>query len=141
MAGLYDIEAAVFIEKAAQEFKKSENIKIPEWATLVKTGAGRERVPENADWWYTRAASILRKVYMRGPLGVKTLRMYYGNKKNRGVKPERFVKASGKIIRSILQQLEKEGLIEQVTKDVHKGRVVTAKGRSFADKLVMRKEK
>jgi small subunit ribosomal protein S19e len=141
MAGLYDIDAAVFIEKAAVELKKSENIKAPEWATFVKTGSGRQRVPENADWWYTRTASILRKVYMRGPLGVKTLRMYYGNKKNRGVKPERFVMASGKIIRSILQQLEKEGLIEQVAKGVHKGRIVTAKGRSFADKVVKRETK
>ena len=136
MATLYDVDAAKFIEKAAQELKKSKNIVKPEWANFVKTGAGRDRVPEKDDWWFFRAASMLRKIYMRGPLGVKTLRMYYGCKKNRGVKPEKFYMASGKIIRVLLQQLEAEGLIVQVQKGVNKGRIVTPQGRSFADKMI-----
>jgi len=61
-------------------------------------------------------------------------------KKNRGVKPEKFYKASGKVIRTILQQLEAEGLIKQVEKGVHKGKIVTPKGRSFLDTLIRKKD-
>ena len=139
MVGIYDNEAAVIIEKAANELKKTK-MKAPEWSQYVKTGVCKERLPDKADWWYTRAGSILRKIYMRGPVGVSTLRKYYGCKKNRGVKPGRFKLASGKIIRTMLQQLEAEELVVQVDKDGHKGRILTPKGKSFMDKLVQRKE-
>ena len=56
-------------------------------------------------------------------------------KKNRGVQPERTVSGSRKIIRTILQQLEKEGYIAKATKGIHKGRIITGKGKSFLDKL------
>ena len=139
MVGIYDNEAAVIIEKAATELKKTK-MKAPEWSQFVKTGVCKERLPDQADWWYTRAGSMLRKIYMRGPVGVSTLRKYYGSKKNRGVKPGRFRLASGKIIRTILQQLEVEELIVQVDKGGHKGRILTPKGKSFMDNLVSRKE-
>jgi len=50
------------------------------------------------------------------------------------VKPEKFYKGSGNIIRKILQQLEKAELIKQ-NEQGRKGRIVTNKGRSFLDKL------
>jgi len=140
MASIYDQNPTQLINKAAIELKKSKNVQIPEWALFIKTGAGKERTPDNREWWFVRAASVLRKVYIRGPIGVSKLRNFYGCKKNRGVKPEKFYKASGKVIRTILQQLEAEGLIKQVEKGVHKGKVVTPQGRSFLDKLIMRKK-
>ena len=109
-------------------------VKAPEWSKFVKTGAGKERPPVELDWWQLRAASILRAVYLKGPIGVSKLRTKYGNNKNRGHKPAAFVKGSGKIIRTILQQLEKAGLVEYKKDDVHKGRIVTAKGQSFVAK-------
>ena len=60
---------------------------------------------------------------------------YYGQKKNRGVKPEHFYKGSGKIVRVILQQLELEGLIKKVEKGIHKGKIITPKGQSLLDQL------
>ena len=140
MASAYDINPTELINKAAIGLKKTKGVQIPDWALYVKTGAGKERVPDSVDWWFIRAASILRKVYMRGPIGVSKLRNFYGCKKNRGVKPEKFYKASGKIIRTMLQQLEAEGLIKAVEKGVHKGKVVTPKGRSFLDTLVRKKD-
>ena len=140
MATAYDVNPTELINKAAIELKKAKAVQIPDWALYVKTGAGKERVPDNQEWWFVRAASILRKVYVRGPIGVSKLRNFYGCKKNRGVKPEKFYKASGKIIRTILQQLEAEGLIKQVEKGVHKGKIVTPKGRSFLDTLVRMKD-
>ena len=73
---------------------------------------------------------------MKGPIGVSKLRNMYGTKKNRGVKPEHFCKGSGKIVRVILQQLEAEGFVKKVEKDIHKGKIITPKGQSFLDKAV-----
>jgi len=82
-----------------------------------------------------RTASMLRKIYMKGPIGVSKLRNNYRSKKNRGHKPERVYPASGKITRTIMQQLEKAGLIKFEEKGVHKGRIITPKGKSFMEKL------
>ncbi len=136
MATLYDSNPSEIINKAAPELKKMKAIQLPDWAKVVKTGPGQDRPPQDLDWWFYRSASILRKVYVRGPIGVSKLRNFYGKKKNRGTRPEKFYKASGKIIRTILQQLEAEGLITSAEKGVHKGRVVTPKGQSFLDTLI-----
>ena len=130
---IYDKKAQEIVDKAAEALKKIEDIKAPEWAEFVKTGPAKERMPIEKDWWYKRAASVLRKVYLNGPIGVSRLRVKYGSKKNRGVRPEKFYKGSGNILRKILQQLEKAELIKQ--NDGKKGRIVTDKGKSFLDKI------
>jgi small subunit ribosomal protein S19e len=135
MATIYDVEPSEFIEQVAQDLKKIEEIKPPVWATYVKTGRHRERPPAKEDWWYTRAASVLRKVYKLGPIGTSKLRRHYGGKPNLGVRPEHTFKGSGNIIRKVLQQLEKAGFLRNETKALRKGRVVTPKGKSFLDKI------
>jgi small subunit ribosomal protein S19e len=102
-------------------------IKKPEWAELVKTGVFKERPPVDSDWWYMRAASMLLKIQKLGPVGVSKLRTKYGGRKNMGVAPEHFFRGSGKIIRTILQQLEVANLLKQDKKGLHKGRVLTSK--------------
>jgi len=135
MATVYDVEPNKLIEELAKKLSTLENVKSPEWAAFVKTGTSKERVPSREDWWYVRAAAILRSIYRsRGPIGVQKLRIKYGSKKNRGHKPEKFFKASGKIIRLIIQQLEKEELVKQTEVGVHKGRILTGKGKSLLDK-------
>ncbi len=125
------------VVKALAEGLKSL-IKPPEWAGFVKTGVHKERPPENPDWWFLRAGSVLRKVYLLGPIGVSKLRRFYGGRKNRGVKPEHFFKGSGKIVRTILQQFESLGFVEQTVKAGHKGRVVTKKGEAFIQECLKR---
>jgi len=95
----------------------------------------KERPPVKNDWWYIRTASVLRKVYRLGPIGVSKLRAKYGGKKNRGVKKEHYFRGSGSIARKILQQLEKEGFVKKDLKNVHKGRSITAKGKKFLDDI------
>ncbi len=137
MVSVFDVNANELIEKASAELKKLEVMKMPEWAMFVKTSVARERQPAEKDWWYFRAASILRKTYMLDkPIGTNKLKNKYGGRKNRGHKPERFYKGSGKIIRVILQQLEKAEFVKQVEKGVHKGRMITGKGKRFLDKIV-----
>ncbi len=117
------------IHTVAKELK--EIIDRPEWADYVKTGIHKERPPIREDWWYVRAAAVLRTIHLRGPIGVEKLRAKYGGRQNRGVRPEKFAKGSGSIIRKILQQLEQAELIKQAEKGVHKGRIVTPKGLSL----------
>lgn len=135
MPTMYDAEPQELILKVAEELKKVPEIKPPVWATFVKTGVYKERPPVNNDWWYVRTASVLRTIYRRGPVGVSKLRTKYGGKMNRGVKKAHFFKGSGNIIRKSLQQLEKAGLVKFAEKGVHKGRIVTPKGKSFLDKI------
>ena len=131
MTTVFDVPADLLIEKVAEEFKNNDKINSPAWSNFVKTGVHKERKPESADWWYVRTASIIRRVYIDGPVGVMSLRTFYGGKKDRGVRPEVFRKGSGSIIRTALHQLEDAGLVEKV----EGGRVVTPAGRSFLDKM------
>ncbi len=135
MATMYDADAQELIVKAAEELKKIPEIKAPEWAPFVKTGMHKERPPANKDWWYLRTASVLRTVYRLGPVGVSKLRTKYGGRKSRGVKKRHQYKGSGNILRKVLQQLEKAGFVKFAEKGIHKGRIVTPKGKSFLDKI------
>lgn len=132
MPTVYDIPANIMIRRLAQDLKSREEIAPPEWMQFAKTGAHKERAPEDPDFWFVRCASILRKVYLRGPIGTERLRIAYGGKNRRGTKPNRFQKGSGSIIRTALQQLERAGFI---TKRGTKGREMTDIGRSYMDKL------
>lgn len=123
--------------KAADELKKQKIVQPTDWAKFVKTGHHKERLPDDPDWWYHRSAAVLRSIAKLGPVGTEKLRTKFGGLKGRGHKPEHFYKASGSIIRKILQQLEKAGLIKQVAKGVHKGRVLTPQGVSFLDKIAV----
>lgn len=134
MKAIHTTSTNELIEKVAEELKKNDKISPPEWSKFVKTGVHKERPPIKDDWWYTRSAAILRKICLIGPIGVSKLRTIYGGKKDRGMKPEKFMRGSGSIIRKILQQLEAAGLAKQTEKGTHKGRVITPAGKSIIDK-------
>ncbi|MBL7054571.1 30S ribosomal protein S19e [Candidatus Woesearchaeota archaeon] len=135
MASIYDVDQGELVEQAAKELKKVEDIKLPKSMFFAKTGMHKQRPPVDKEWWYARAASILRLTYKLGPIGVSKLRVKYGGKKNRGVRPGKFYKGSGNILRKILQQLEKAGLVKQEKDGQHRGRITTQKGKSFLDKI------
>ena len=134
MPSIYEVYPNELIEKTAEKLKQIEEIKAPEWSIFVKTGPHKERPPMDNDWWFFRAAAILRSVYRLGPVGVNKLRTKYGGKKRRGHQPPTFKKGSGNIIRKCLQQLEKAGLVKNIEKGQHKGRILTPKGVSLLDK-------
>jgi small subunit ribosomal protein S19e len=131
---VHEIPSGKFIGALALKLKEMPEFKMPEWALFVKTSRAKERVPENDDWWYTRAASILRAVYVKGVVGVSRLRTKYGSRKNRGMRPEKFYKSSGKIIRTILQQATKVGFVEHI-KEKKTGRRLTRKGLNFLESI------
>ena len=132
MATMYDVPADDLIEALADEL--GDRLEEPDWGQFVKTGAHRELPPEQDDFWAVRAASLLRKVADSEPVGVKRLATEYGGAK-RGtnryqVAPARRADGSRNVIRTILQQLEEEGLVETAEGE---GRRVTADGQSLLD--------
>lgn len=130
MSPVSSVDAWKLIEKVANYLKDNKIVEPPSWAMFVKTGVYKERLPQNPDWWYIRAASIMRKLYLKGPLGVSRLRTIYGGKHRLGHHPPKFAKGSGAIIRKILQQLEAAGLMEKADR---KGRILTSKGRELLE--------
>ncbi|PIU21454.1 MAG: 30S ribosomal protein S19e [Candidatus Diapherotrites archaeon CG08_land_8_20_14_0_20_34_12] len=127
---VYDVPARELIDAVASDLEKKFNIEKPVFVEYVKTGSHKERAPDQENWFYVRMASMLYRVFKEEVVGVGCLRSYYGGKKRRGVKPPIFRKASGKIIRVGLQNLEKAGLIKKGVK----GRVITPKGVSYLTK-------
>ena len=106
--------------------------RFPGWVDTVKTGPSRELPPQNIDWFYVRAASVARHVYLRKTVGVGRLRRVHGTAKNRGVRPSKHVDASGGVDRKIMQALEKIGVLEQ---DEEKGgRRITQSGQRDLDR-------
>lgn len=130
MVTVYDVPSDKVIEKLAEKLKEANSVSPPEWADFAKTGRHTEKAPIQPDWWYTRAASVLRKVYIKGPIGTSKLAAEYGGFADRGARPNRAVKGSRSIARKCLMQLESSGL---VSKDKNNGRVVTAKGQAMLD--------
>jgi len=137
---VHEIEPQKFILALAEKLKTIDSFKVPSWALFIKTGRSKERPPVQQDWWYIRAASILRALYTQGISGVARIRTKYGSRKNRGSKPEKFYKASGKIIRVILQQATLAGLVEHI-KGKKTGRRLTKQGKDFLEDLAAKLKK
>jgi small subunit ribosomal protein S19e len=135
---IYELDAQEYNLKLAEALKNIPEFEQPEWAGFVKSSPSKERPIDDEDFWYKRAAGILRQVYKRKFLGVNRLKTRYGSKKNRGYAPERFMKAGGKIIRTILQQSDKAGFTEvfipaKGVKSQKPGRKLTEKGKEFLE--------
>ena len=65
---LNEYQADKLIDEMKEKLKGVEQIKPPEWAAFVKTGVHKERPPQQEDWWYIRAAAVLRKVGSEGKI-------------------------------------------------------------------------
>jgi len=135
MADIRAIEPGKYNKLLAEALKKIPEFEKPEWVDFVKTSTHKQRPCIEEDFWFKRAASILRQVYLRGIVGVERLRTRYGGRKKRGVLPAEFRKAGGKIIRTILQQAEKAGLIEKTKQGKKSGRKLTDKGKELLESV------
>ncbi|XP_045207025.1 40S ribosomal protein S19 isoform X2 [Mercenaria mercenaria] len=144
MAGLYtlpikemgisvkDVNAHDFTRAFAAFLKKSGKMKVPEWTDFIKTGTFKELSPYDVDWYFIRAASICRHLYIRSPAGVGAFETIYGGRQRRGTAPSHFCKATGSISRRLLQSLENLKIVE---KDPNGGRRLTSQGRRDLDRI------
>ncbi|ORY13969.1 40S ribosomal protein-like protein S19 [Clohesyomyces aquaticus] len=132
-----DVEADKFINAYAAFLKRQGKLPmyVPGWVDTVKTSHSKELPPQNIDWFYIRAASVARHVYMRKTVGVGRMRKAHGSTKNRGSRPSHHVDASGSVDRKVMQALEKIGVLEQ---DEDKGgRRITQAGQRDLDRIAM----
>ena len=130
MTTVFDVPAGQLVEALTTKLRGIDSVKAAEWTRFAKTGRHTEKSPANSDWWHRRVASVLRKVYVMGPIGTSRLAAEFGGAADRGSKPNRAVKGSGSATRMALQQLEKAGLVQNVR---NRGRIVSSKGRSLVD--------
>ncbi|MGD0396562.1 MAG: 30S ribosomal protein S19e [Nitrososphaerales archaeon] len=130
MVNARDVPSDKLIGALAEQVKSLPSVKEPEWAHFVKTGSHAERLPESPDWWYTRAASLLRKLYLHGPVGLSDLERAYGGSKAVAYFPKHHRDGAGSPIRKVLAQLEQAELVAKTPK----GRILTPKGRAMLDK-------
>lgn len=130
MVSAHDVPSSRLISALAEQVKGLPGIQEPEWAKFVKTGSHAERPPTDANWWFTRAASLLRKLYLHGPVGLGDLERAYGGSKALHYFPKHHRDAGGSSIRRILKQLEQAELVTKTPK----GRVLSSKGRAMLDK-------
>lgn len=135
MVTIYDVPAEELIDELAVRLE--DEIEEPDWAAFAKSGADHELPPDQPDFWHRRAASVFRRIAVDGPVGVEHLTTYYGGVKQGSnrykVAPNHRVDGSGKVIRTIIQQLEDAGYVEEAPGD--QGRVTTPEGESFLDSV------
>ena len=127
MKTVFDVPADKLIAGAAEKLEDVKEIVAPEWMKYAKTGSHKERAPEQRNFWQLRCASLMRQIYINGPIGLSALKRHYGGAKGHTVRRAHKRSAGGSIIRKCLQQLEKTGYVDHKKE----GRTITAKGKSF----------
>ncbi|PSP18825.1 30S ribosomal protein S19e [Halobacteriales archaeon QH_10_67_13] len=136
MTVLYDAPADEVIEALTDRLEAEDAVAEPDWLAFVTSGVDRELPPEQERFWPRRAASLLRKVAIEGPIGVGSLESIYGGAKQGStryrVRPRHTAKGSGSVIRTALQQLEEAGYVEVAEGE---GRQVTPAGQSLLDEV------
>ncbi|XP_059452614.1 small ribosomal subunit protein eS19x-like isoform X1 [Corylus avellana] len=130
-----DVSAHEFVKAYSAHLKRSGKMELPEWADIVKTAQFKEVAPYDPDWYYVRAASMARKIYLRGGLGVGSFRRIYGGSKRNGSCPPHFCKSSGAVARHILKQLTNIYIIDV---EPNGGRKITSTGQRDLDQVAGR---
>ncbi len=128
-----EVPADALIRRLSEYLKENvRELRPPLWTPFVKLGVHKENSPGDQDWWYMRAASILRKLAVsEEPVGLNTFSVVYGGLKRRGSAPPHFRRASRNHVRKILQQLERAGLVTRTPR----GRVLSPKGQSLLSSI------
>uniref|UniRef100_A0A673J9D1 Small ribosomal subunit protein eS19 n=1 Tax=Sinocyclocheilus rhinocerous TaxID=307959 RepID=A0A673J9D1_9TELE len=127
-----DVNQQEFVRALAAFLKKSGKLKVPDWVDIVKLAKHKELAPCDENWFYIRAASTVRHLYLRGGVGVGSMTKIYGGRKRNGVCPSHFSVGSKNVARKVLQALE--GL-KMVEKNPNGGRRLTPQGTRDLDRI------
>merc|ERR1712113_392601 len=131
-ATVRDVAADEYIAALAKGLK-AKDFPVPKYADIIKTATHKELGPSDPDWYYIRAASVSRRVYLKKGLGVGALRRWYGGRARRGTKKNRYHYASSGLIRNILKSLEDMDFVKVVKANGERtnGRKITRRGQQF----------
>ncbi|KAJ4960803.1 hypothetical protein NE237_020713 [Protea cynaroides] len=64
-----DVSPHEFVKAYSAHLKRSGKMELPHWTDIVKTATFKELAPYDPDWYYVRAASMARKIYLRQGIG------------------------------------------------------------------------
>jgi len=132
MTTAFDVPALPLLQLIAAHLRSEGKVTEPDWAPFARTGVHTEKAPVQRDWWFLRAAAILRKVYILGPIGTSRLSAEFGGARDGGSAPKHPRKGSRNIVRTALQQLEEAGYLGIREK---RGRILTPSGRKLVDRF------
>ncbi|XP_038184230.1 40S ribosomal protein S19-like isoform X1 [Arvicola amphibius] len=129
-----DLNQQEFVRALAAFLKKSEKLKVPEWVDTIKLAKHKELALYDENWFYTRAASTPRHLYLRGGAGVGSMTKIYGGRQRQrnGVRPSQFSRGSKSVAHRVLQALK--GL-KMVEKDQDGGCKLTPQGQRYLDRI------
>ncbi|KAJ1132930.1 hypothetical protein NDU88_011231 [Pleurodeles waltl] len=127
-----DVNQQEFVRALSAFLKKSGKLKVPEWVDTVKLAKHKELAPYDENWFYTRAASTVRHLYLRGGAGVGSMTKIYGGRQRNGVMPSHFSGGSKSVARRVMQSLEG---VKMVEKDPNGGRKLTPQGQRDLDRI------
>jgi len=131
--GVKDVPAAAFIAAYSDHLKKTGKIELPKWVDVIKLGRYKELAPINPDWYYVRAATIARRVYLEKGIGVSSLAKSFGGKHRRGVRRSHWKPGARGVIKHCLKQLEGLGVLLKEPKTG--GRKITPTGQRDLDRI------
>mmetsp|Transcript_3857 Transcript_3857/g.5159 ORF Transcript_3857/g.5159 Transcript_3857/m.5159 type:complete len:339 (+) Transcript_3857:3-1019(+) len=125
-----EVPAPALLKFVAADLRDKFKIKVPEEAMFIKTGCHNQRAPMDDDWFYTRAAAVLRHTYLAKKwMSVGKLRRVFSGKQNRGHRPWKTKKAAGGNIRKAFQELVAIRLVEKNPEG--RGHRITERGRRY----------
>ena len=136
MENIFTVKPATLNTALAEYIKNTSKVVEPANVDLIKTGSFKQRFPSDQDWYFKRAASILRKLVLSeikgSKIGVRSIAKLYGGSLNRGSKPSVKVDGSKGIIRKIIKDFENVGWVEIVDGQ----RIISEKAKEEILKLI-----
>lgn len=129
---IYEVRPEKFNEALKSYIKSTNKVVPPQDHDIMKTGEGRQQAPTEDDWYFTRMASIMRQISIRGEVTPEFLAEKYGNRKNRGCRPSKYVGAYRELGVSVLENLKNMGWINtESSQDM-----LTEKGKTVVREII-----
>nr|7QCA_ST0 Chain ST0, 40S Ribosomal protein S19 [Spraguea lophii 42_110]7QJH_RT0 Chain RT0, 40S Ribosomal protein S19 [Spraguea lophii 42_110]7QJH_ST0 Chain ST0, 40S Ribosomal protein S19 [Spraguea lophii 42_110]8BR3_ST0 Chain ST0, 40S Ribosomal protein S19 [Spraguea lophii 42_110]8P5D_ST0 Chain ST0, 40S Ribosomal protein S19 [Spraguea lophii 42_110]8P60_RT0 Chain RT0, 40S Ribosomal protein S19 [Spraguea lophii 42_110]8P60_ST0 Chain ST0, 40S Ribosomal protein S19 [Spraguea lophii 42_110] len=115
---IFKVRHDTFIPALSEYLRTNKTVVPIKNFDIIKTSRGKETSPLDINWYYTRAASIIRKLLIskaknEKPLSIVRFSSEYGCAKDRGNRPNKHVRASKGIIIKILNDLQEKGWVEK----------------------------
>lgn len=112
MDEVFTVRTTDFVNVLKKNLQTISEIVLPKDYDILKTSAGRENSPVCDDWYFARMAAILNLVAKKGTYSINEACVEFGNYKNRGRRPNKFIKADESFMKSIFENLNKIGFVE-----------------------------
>lgn len=109
---IFEVRRTSFVNVLKKSLQSNGEIVLPQDYDILKNGAGKQNSPIQNDWYYARMAAIIDIMARKGQVTVEDMCVEFGNYKNRGRRPSKFVKADAELMQTIFENLIRIGWID-----------------------------